>query len=145
MPNGHGGIVDDILVYRVDAETYMLCGQRRQYRKGLEAHLRSRAEAFGMEAGHGKELYNASDEICPAGRTGALWRCRSSSGSARMPMSSTSNTTPSSKTEGRRASETPSCRPPATPDRADCEIYAANEDADRLWTALWEAGVRSTG
>ena len=25
MPNGHGGIVDDILVYRVDAETYMLC------------------------------------------------------------------------------------------------------------------------
>ena len=25
MPNGRGGIVDDILVYRIDKETYMLC------------------------------------------------------------------------------------------------------------------------
>ena len=22
-----------------------------------------------------------------------------------------------------------------------CEIYVANEDADRLWTALWKAGA----
>jgi len=63
MPNGRGGIVDDILVYRVDAETYMLCVNAANIDKDWK-HICAEGKAFGMEAGHGRELYNASDEIC---------------------------------------------------------------------------------
>ena len=64
MPNGRGGIVDDILVYRIDAQTYMLCVNAANIDKDW-AHICAvgRGE-FGMEAGPGKELYNAADEIC---------------------------------------------------------------------------------
>ncbi len=97
MPNGRGGIVDDILVYRVDAETYMLCVNAANIDKDWK-HICAEGKAFGMEAGHGKELYNASDEICQLAVQGPLAM------------------------------------------KIGCEIYAANEDGDKLWKALWEAG-----
>ena len=71
MPNGRGGIVDDILVYRVDAETYMLCVNAANIDKDWK-HICAEGKAFGMEAGHGKELYNASDEICQLAVQGPL-------------------------------------------------------------------------
>ena len=71
MPNGRGGIVDDILVYRVDAETYMLCVNAANIEKDWN-HICEQGRAFGMEAGHGKELYNASDEICQLAVQGPL-------------------------------------------------------------------------
>ena len=52
MPNGRGGIVDDILVYRVDAETYMLCVNAANIDKDWK-HICAEGKAFGMEAGHG--------------------------------------------------------------------------------------------
>ena len=51
MPNGRGGIVDDILVYRVDAETYMLCVNAANIDKDWK-HICAEGKAFGMEAGH---------------------------------------------------------------------------------------------
>ena len=71
MPNGRGGIVDDILVYRVDAETYMLCVNAANIDKDWK-HICAEGKAFGMEAGHGRELYNASDEICQLAVQGPL-------------------------------------------------------------------------
>ena len=71
MPNGRGGIVDDILVYRIDAETYMLCVNAANIDKDW-AHICEQGRAFGMEAGKGKELYNASDEICQLAVQGPL-------------------------------------------------------------------------
>ncbi len=53
MPNGRGGIVDDLLVYRVDAETYLLVVNAANIAKDW-AHICKEGEAFGMEAGHGK-------------------------------------------------------------------------------------------
>ena len=58
MPNGHGGIVDDILVYRVDAETYMLCVNAANIEKDWK-HICEQGRAFGMEAGHGKGVESA--------------------------------------------------------------------------------------
>ncbi len=60
MPNGKGGIVDDLLVYRFDAETYMLVVNASNIEKDWN-WISKHAEKFGMEIG--KELYDASDEI----------------------------------------------------------------------------------
>lgn len=60
MPNGDGGIVDDLLVYRVDAETYLLVINASNIEKDWK-HLCKHAEEFGMTIG--TDLYNASDEI----------------------------------------------------------------------------------
>ena len=111
MPNGRGGIVDDILVYRVDAETYMLCVNAANIDKDWK-HICEQGRAFGMEAGHGKELYNASDEICQLAVQGPL----------------------AMKIVQKM------CAEPVEEMEGGCEIYAANEDGDKLWKALWEAG-----
>ena len=63
MPNGKGGIVDDLLVYRIDAETYLLVINAANIDKDWN-HIVEEGKKFGLEAGHGKQLYNASDEIC---------------------------------------------------------------------------------
>lgn len=60
MPNGEGGIVDDLLVYRINAETFLLVVNASNIEKDW-AHLSAIAPEFGMTVG--KELYNASDEI----------------------------------------------------------------------------------
>ncbi len=60
MPNGEGGIVDDLLVYRIDAETYLLVVNASNIEKDWN-HLCKFAAEFDMTPG--KELYNASDEI----------------------------------------------------------------------------------
>ena len=61
FPNGKGGIVDDLLVYCVDDKTYLLVVNAANTDKDW-AHLCEYAPKFGLTPG--KELYNASDEIC---------------------------------------------------------------------------------
>ncbi len=136
MPNGRGGIVDDILVYRFDAETYMLCVNAANIDKDW-AHICAEGKAFGMEAGHGKELYNASDEICQLAVQGPLAMkivqkmcaelveqmeyytfCKTTVAGCSVILSITGYT-----------------------GSGGCEIYAANEDGEKLWVALWEAGA----
>ena len=71
MPNGQGGIVDDLLVYRVDEQTYLLVVNAANTDKDW-AHICAEGAAYGLEAGHGKQLYNASDEICQLAIQGPL-------------------------------------------------------------------------
>jgi aminomethyltransferase len=54
MPNDKGGIVDDLLVYRVDAETYMLVINA--------ANIEKDWEWINSKNIFGAETYNASDE-----------------------------------------------------------------------------------
>ncbi|MBO7764256.1 MAG: glycine cleavage system aminomethyltransferase GcvT, partial [Bacteroidales bacterium] len=61
FPNGKGGIVDDLLVYCIDSVTYLLVVNAANTDKDW-AHLCEYAPKFGLTVG--KELYNASDEIC---------------------------------------------------------------------------------
>ncbi len=60
FPNGRGGIVDDLLVYRIDAETYFLVVNAANIDKDWEWCVKN-ANLMGVAVG--KELYNASDEI----------------------------------------------------------------------------------
>ncbi|PKP37038.1 MAG: glycine cleavage system aminomethyltransferase GcvT, partial [Bacteroidetes bacterium HGW-Bacteroidetes-15] len=59
FPNGKGGIVDDLLVYRENAEKYLLVINAANIEKDW-AWLCQNAPKFGLKIGD--ELYNASDE-----------------------------------------------------------------------------------
>lgn len=134
LPNGQGGIVDDILVYRIDAQTFLLVVNAANVKKDWD-HLCREGEKFGLLAGI--ELYNASDEICQLAVQGPLamkiiqkmcaeqiedmtyytFRKTTVAGIKNVILSATGYT-----------------------GSGGCEIYVANEDADRLWEALWKAG-----
>ena len=137
MPNGRGGIVDDILVYRVDAETYMLCVNAANIEKDWN-HICEQGRAFGMEAGHGKELYNASDEICQLAVQGTL---------AMKIVQKMCDDEPVEEMEYYtfKKMKVAGCDAILSitgyTGSGGCEIYVANEDGDKLWKALWEAGA----
>ena len=137
FPNGKGGIVDDLLVYRIDAETYLLVVNAANTEKDWK-FLCEHAPKFGLTPG--KELYNASDEIAQLAVQGPLAMdlvqelcpdvdvksmeyytfCKTSvAGIPNAILSITGYT-----------------------GAGGCEIYVANEDADRLWAALWSAGEK---
>ena len=137
MPNGRGGIVDDILVYRIDAETYMLCVNAANIDKDW-AHICAvgRAE-FGMEAGPGKELCNASDEICQLAVQGPL--------AMKIVQKMCAEAVEEMEYYTFKKMEVAGCRAILSitgyTGAGGCEIYVANEDGAKLWTALWEAGA----
>ena len=135
MPNGRGGIVDDILVYRFDEKTYMLCVNAANIDKDWE-HICREGKAFGMEAGHGKELYNASDEICQLAVQGPL--------AMKIVQKMCSEPVEEMTYYTFRKTEVAGCSAILSitgyTGAGGCEIYIANEDAPRLWKALWEAG-----
>ena len=136
MPNGRGGIVDDILVYRVDAETYMLCVNAANIDKDWK-HICAEGKAFGMEAGHGRELYNASDEICQLAVQGPLAMKIVQKMCAEPVEEMEYYTFKKMKVAGCDAILSIT----GYTGSGGCEIYAANEDGDKLWKALWEAGA----
>ena len=136
MPNGHGGIVDDILVYRVDAETYMLCVNAANIEKDWN-HICEQGRALGMEAGHGKELYNASDEICQLAVQGPL--------AMKIVQKMCDEPVEEMEYYTFKKMKVAGCDAILSitgyTGSGGCEIYAANEDGDKLWKALWEAGA----
>ena len=135
MPNGHGGIVDDILVYRVDAETYMLCVNAANIEKDWN-HICAQGRAFGMAAGHGKELYNASDEISQDAEPWPLAMKVVQKMCAEPVEDMEYYTFKKMKVAGCDAILSIT----GYTGSGGCEIYAANEDGDKLWKARWEAG-----
>ncbi len=135
MPNGRGGIVDDILVYRVDAATYMLCVNAANIEKDWN-HILAEGRAFGMEAGHGRELYNASDEICQLAIQGPL--------AMKIVQKMCAEPVEQMEYYTFRKMQVAGCDVILSitgyTGSGGCEIYAANEDGERLWEALWKAG-----
>lgn len=135
MPNGRGGIVDDLLVYRIDAETYLLVVNAANIEKDWN-HICNEGKAFGMEAGHGKELYNASDEICQLAVQGPL----------AMKIVQKMCDEPVEEMEYYTFKKMKVAGVDAIlsitgyTGSGGCEIYVANEDGEKLWKALWEAG-----
>ena len=136
MPNGRGGIVDDVLVYRIDAETYMLCVNAANIEKDWN-HICEEGRAFGMEAGSGKQLYNASDEICQLAVQGPL----------AMKIVQKMCDEPVEQMEYYTFRKMKVAGVDAIlsitgyTGSGGCEIYVANEDGEQLWKALWEAGA----
>ncbi len=69
FPNENGGIVDDLLVYKFNDETYLLVVNAANIEKDWNWCVKQ-AKALNMEIG--KEIYNASDEICQLAIQGPL-------------------------------------------------------------------------
>ena len=134
FPNGRGGIVDDLLVYRINAETYFLVVNAANLDKDWN-WLVLQAGEFGLEVG--TDLINASDDMAQLAVQGpdALQAMQKLTGENVLDMEfytfkilnfagikdvifSTTGYTGS----------------------GGCEIYIQNEDAAKLWTAVLDAG-----
>lgn len=134
FPNGKGGIVDDLLVYRIDAETYLLVVNAANIEKDWNWCCKN-AETMGLSVG--KDLYNASAEICQLAVQGPLALKAMQKIVAEpiedMEYYSFKKTTVAGienaifSTTGYTGS-------------GGCEIYVANEDGATLWKAVMEAG-----
>ena len=129
FPNGKGGIVDDLLVYRIDAETYLLVVNAANIDKDWAWCNKQNT----MEA----NLYNASDEIAQLAVQGPLalkamqkltdenitdmeyytFKKLNFAGVKDVILSTTGYT-----------------------GAGGCEIYISNEDAPKIYEAVLEAG-----
>lgn len=134
-PNGKGGIVDDLLVYRINAETYLLVINAANVEKDWN-WMCSHADKFGLTIG--KELYNASDEIAQLAVQGPL---------ALKAMQKLTATTITDmeyytfkKLEFAGVKDIILSTTGYT-GSGGCEIYMANADAEKIWKAVFEAGA----
>lgn len=133
MPNGRGGIVDDILVYRFSNTKYMLCVNAANIDKDW-AHICEHGKAFGLEAG--RELENASDRICQLAVQGPL--------AMKIVQKMCDEPVEQMEYYTFRQTKVAGCEAILSitgyTGAGGCEIYLYNEDADRMWKALWQAG-----
>ena len=132
MPNGRGGIVDDLLVYRIDAETYLLVVNAANIAKDYD-HIVEEGKKFGLTAG--KEIYNASDEICQLAIQGPL-AMKIVQKMCKEPVEDLVYYT-FVKTEVAGIKDAILSATGYT-GAGGCEIYVANEDGEKLWKALWQ-------
>lgn len=134
FPNGRGGIVDDLLVYRYNPEKYLLVVNASNIEKDWQWCIQN-AEQFGIREGNG--LVNASDNISQLAVQGPFalkamqkltktpvedmeyytFRIIEFAGIKDVIFSTTGYT-----------------------GAGGCEIYVRNEDGPKLWHAVFEAG-----
>jgi len=130
LPNGKGGIVDDLLVYRINAETYLLVVNASNVDKDWEWMV-SQNKA-------GADLYNASDEIAQLAIQGPLAL------KAMQKLTSTNVTDMEyytfKKLDFAGVKDVIFATTGYT-GSGGCEIYMANEDALRIYNAVMEAGA----
>ena len=134
FPNGKGGIVDDLLVYRIDAETYLLVINAANIDKDW-SWIVEQGKAFGFTPG--KEIYNASDEICQLAIQGPL--------AMQVVQKITEETITDMEYYTFRKVNVAGIKnailsTTGYTGAGGCEIYVANEDGEKLWKAIFEAG-----
>jgi len=134
FPNGRGGIVDDLLIYKYDTEKYMLVVNAANTEKDWNWCVKY-AEQFGLEVG--KDLINASDNISQLAIQGPL---------ALKAMQKLTDTLLEDMEpytfkdmEFAGISNAIFSTTGYTGERG-CEIYVKNEDGPKLWKAVFEAG-----
>ena len=134
FPNGRGGIVDDLLIYRFSPEKYLLVVNASNIEKDFNWCVRQ-AGRFGLEPG--RDLVNVSDDIAQLAIQGPLalkamqkltatpvedmeyytFKVLEFAGISDVLFSTTGYT-----------------------GSGGCEIYVRNEDGPALWHAVFEAG-----
>jgi aminomethyltransferase len=135
FPNGKGGIVDDLLVYRVNAETYLLVINAANIEKDWN-WMCSQAPKFNLTPG--KDLCNASDETAQLAIQGPLALKAMQKLTKEFVEDMEYYTF--KKIEFAGISEVIFSTTGYT-GAGGCEIYCANEDAEKLWKAVFEAGA----
>tara|TARA_R110001583_G_scaffold10417_4_gene47837 strand:- start:2906 stop:4009 length:1104 start_codon:yes stop_codon:yes gene_type:complete len=134
FPNGKGGIVDDLLVYCIDSETYLLVVNAANIEKDW-AWCSKNAEEMGLEVG--TELYNASDEICQLAVQGPL-ALKAMQKLVDVPVEDMEYYT--FKKVNMAGIENVIFSTTGYTGSGGCEIYVANEDGEKLFNAVMEAG-----
>jgi len=135
FPNYEGGVVDDLLVYKFDNETYFLVVNAANIDKDWEWCAKHATE-MGMVIG--KELYNASNDYCQLAIQGplALKAMQKLTKANVMDMDYyTFQVCEFAGIEDVIFSTT------GYTGSGGCEIYISNTDADKLWKAIFEAGA----
>jgi len=134
FPNGKGGIVDDLLVYRFSHDKYLLVVNAANIEKDWNWCVKN-AELFGIVPG--KDLINASDDIAQLAVQGPY---------ALMAMQKLT-TAPITSMEYYtfRIIEFAGIKDvifsiTGYTGAGGCEIYVRNEDGPKLWKAVFEAG-----
>ena len=133
FPNGKGGIVDDFLTYCIDEQTYMLVPNAANVEKDWN-HLCQFAPKFGLTPG--KELYNASEEICQLAVQGPKALAAMQKLTKENVLDMEYYTFKKLNLGGIDVIFSITGYTGA----GGCEIYASNKDADKLWEAVFEAG-----
>ena len=134
FPNGKGGIVDDLLVYRFNAAKYLLVVNAANTEKDWNWCIRN-APAFGLVAGI--DLVNASDNIAQLAVQGPL-AMKAMQKLTRTPITGMEYYTFMEidfagikdvilSTTGYTGA-------------GGCELYVKNSDGPKLWNAVFEAG-----
>lgn len=130
FPNGKGGIVDDLLVYKINDETYLLVVNAANIEKDWN-WLQSQNK-------FGATLYNASDEISQLAVQGplALKAMQKLTSTPIMDMEYyTFKKLDFAGVKDIILSTT------GYTGAGGCEIYFANKDAEHIWEAVFEAGA----
>ena len=134
LPNGRGGIVDDLLVYRFNEELYFLVVNAANIDKDYN-WCASHAAEFNIVLG--KDLVNASDEYCQLAIQGPL-ALKAMQKLTSEPIEDmvyyTFKTLTFAGVDDVILSTT------GYTGSGGCEIYAKNEFAPKIWKAVFEAG-----
>jgi aminomethyltransferase len=134
FPNGNGGIVDDLLVYRYNAEKFLLVVNAANIEKDWNWCVRN-AELFGLMPG--KELINDSAELAQLAVQGPL---------ALKAMQKLTETSVEDmeyytfKVLNFAEINDVIFSITGYTGAGGCEIYVKNEDGPKLWKAVFEAG-----
>ena len=134
FPNGKGGIVDDLLVYRFSNDKYLLVVNAANIEKDWNWCVKN-AELFGIEPG--KDLINASDDIAQLAIQGP--------DALKIMQKLTSAPVTSMEYYTFRIIEFAGIKDvifsiTGYTGAGGCEIYVRNEDGPKLWKAVFEAG-----
>jgi aminomethyltransferase len=134
FPNGRGGIVDDLLVYRYNTEKFLLVVNAANIEKDWNWCVKN-AELFGLK--QGKELINASAELAQLAVQGPL---------ALKAMQKLTETSVEDmeyytfKVLNFAGLNDVIFSTTGYTGAGGCEIYVKNEDGPKLWKAVFEAG-----
>ena len=130
FPNETGGIVDDLLVYRINEETYLLVVNAANIDKDWEWCNRQNKM--------GAVLYNASDEIAQLAVQGPL-ALKAMQKLTDTPITDMEYYT--FKKVNFAGVKDVILSTTGYTGSGGCEIYMANEDAEQIWNAVFEAGA----
>ncbi len=130
FPNDKGGIVDDLLVYRFDAETYLLVVNASNIEKDWQW--------LNLQNTKGAELYNASDETAQLAVQGpkalATLQKLTTTDLAEIPYYTFK------KVELAGVKDVLLSATGYTGEKNSFEIYFANGDGEKIWNAVFDAG-----
>ena len=134
FPNGKGGIVDDLLIYRYNTEKYLLVVNAANIEKDWNWCVKN-AERFGLKSG--KDLINASDGIAQLAVQGPL----ALNAMQKLTKTSVENMEYYTfKVLDFAGINDVIFSTTGYTGAGGCEIYVKNEDGPKLWKAVFEAG-----